>query len=176
MNKPQSLRHALNKAVPYVRNNPDKLHLFVDNGSLVATGASSMSWEYRYTLNVVIEDFSGDQNLLMAPVLLWLRDNQPDAINNPALREKLFTFEVDILRNDVCDISLNLQLTERVLVSTDGSVSSVEAAESGRLAECLAGESGASRKKPHDAPAGAGTTPDTAAKYQNAAQSRWQQL
>ncbi|EJU9831504.1 phage tail protein [Escherichia coli] len=127
MNKPQSLRHALNKAVPYVRNNPDKLHLFVDNGSLVATGASSMSWEYRYTLNVVIEDFSGDQNLLMAPVLLWLRDNQPDAINNPALREKLFTFEVDILRNDVCDISLNLQLTERVLVSTDGSVSSVEA-------------------------------------------------
>lgn len=50
-----------------------------------------MSWEYRYTLNVVIEDFSGDQNLLMAPVLLWLRDNQPDAINNPALREKLFT-------------------------------------------------------------------------------------
>lgn len=81
MNKPQSLRHALNKAVPYVRNNPDKLHLFVDNGSLVATGASSMSWEYRYTLNAVIEDFSGDQNLLMAPVLLWLRDNQPDAIN-----------------------------------------------------------------------------------------------
>ncbi|HFW6891320.1 TPA: phage tail protein [Escherichia coli] len=127
MNKPQSLRRALNKAVPYVRNNPDKLHLFVDNGSLVATGTSSMSWEYRYTLNVVIEDFSGDQNLLMAPVLLWLRDNQPDAINNPTLREKLFTFEVDILRNDVCDISLNLQLTEHVLVSTDGSVSSVEA-------------------------------------------------
>ncbi|MDY4505522.1 MAG: phage tail protein, partial [[Actinobacillus] rossii] len=25
----------------------------------------------------MIEDFSGDQNLLMAPVLLWLRDNQP---------------------------------------------------------------------------------------------------
>lgn len=81
MNKPQSLRSALNKAVAYVRDNPDKLHLFVDNGSMVATGASSMSWEYRYTLNVVIEDFSGDQNLLMAPVLLWLSDNQPDAIN-----------------------------------------------------------------------------------------------
>ncbi|WP_455427529.1 phage tail protein [Dryocola sp. LX212] len=129
MNKPQSLRSALNKAVPYARDNPDKLHLFVDNGALVATGASSMSWEYRYTLNVVIEDFSGDQNLLMAPVLLWLSENQQDAISNPELREKLFTFEVDILRNDICDISLNLQLTERVLVNTDGSVSSVEAVE-----------------------------------------------
>ncbi|MBL5920755.1 phage tail protein [Lelliottia amnigena] len=127
MNKPQSLRRALNEAVSYVRDNPDKLHLFVDNGSLVTTGAHSLSWEYRYTLNVVIEDFSGDQNLLMAPVLLWLKANQTDAINNPDLREKLFTFEVDILRNDVCDISLNLQLTERVLVSTDGGISTVEA-------------------------------------------------
>lgn len=127
MNKPQSLRRALNKAVSYIRDNPDKLHLFVDNGSLVTTGASSMSWEYRYTLNIVIEDFSGDQNLLMAPILLWLSASQPDAINNPDLREKLFTFEVDILCNDVCDISLNLQLTERVLVRADGGVSSVEA-------------------------------------------------
>ncbi|ELQ6215767.1 phage tail protein [Cronobacter dublinensis] len=63
----------------------------------------------------------------MAPVLLWLSDNQPNAINIPELREKLFTFDVDILRNDVCDISLNLQLTERVLVSIGGDVSSVKA-------------------------------------------------
>lgn len=90
MNKPQSLRAALNKSVAYVRENPDKLHLFVDKGSLVATGASSMSWEYRYTLNVVVEDFSGDQNLLMAPVLLWLTENQPDAINNPSYAKSCF--------------------------------------------------------------------------------------
>lgn len=76
---------------------------------------------------MVIVDFSGDQNLLMAPILQWLSVNQPDAINNPDLREKLFSFEVDILRNDICDISIDLQLTERVVVSTDGGVSSVEA-------------------------------------------------
>lgn len=127
MIKPQSLRNALNKAVPYVRDNPDKLHLFVDAGAVVATGASSCSWEYRYTLNVVVVDFSGNQDLLMAPVLLWLGENQPDAINNPEKREKLFTFDVDILRNDLCDISINLQLTERVIVSANGNVSSVEA-------------------------------------------------
>lgn len=115
MNKPQSLRHALNKSVPYVRENPDRLHLFVDNGSLVATAAESISWEYRYTLNVVVTDFTGDQNLLMAPILYWLRDNQPDALQNPDEREKLFTFEVDILGNGACDLSLNLKLTERVL-------------------------------------------------------------
>lgn len=127
MNKPQSLRAVLNESVAYVRGNPDKLHLFVDKGSLVATGTSSMSWEYRYTLNVVIEDFGSDQNLLMAPVLLWLMDNQPDAINNPELRERLFSFEVDILRNDICDISLDLQLTERIMASAEGGTSIVKA-------------------------------------------------
>jgi hypothetical protein len=72
----------------------------------------------------------------MAPVLAWLMENQPDAIHNPELREKLFTFEVDILRNDICDISLNLQLTERVIVSADGDVSSVEAVPEPRTGLC----------------------------------------
>ena len=80
-----------------------------------------------HTLNVVVVDLSGDQGLLMAPVLAWLIENQSDVVRNSELREKLFTFEVDILRNDICDISLNLQLTERVIVSADGDVSSVEA-------------------------------------------------
>jgi hypothetical protein len=115
MNKPQSLRNALNKSVPYVRENPDRLHLFVDNGSVVATAAASISWEYRYTLNVVITDFTGDQNLLIAPIQLWLRENQPDMLMNASGREQLFTFEVDILDNGACDLSLNLRLTERVL-------------------------------------------------------------
>lgn len=115
MNKPQSLRKALNDAVPYVRENPDRLHLFVDNGALIATPAASISWEYRYTLNVIVTDFTGDQNLLMAPILFWLRENQPDQMQNVTERERLFTFEVDILGNGACDLSLNLKLTERVV-------------------------------------------------------------
>ncbi|WP_241602743.1 phage tail protein [Rosenbergiella nectarea] len=129
MNKPKHLRQVLSQAVPYLQANPDKLHVFIDNGSLVATAAPSISWEYRYVLNLVIEDFSGDQNLLMAPIIAWLQVNQSDAINNPELREKLFSFEVDILNNEACDISINLHLTERVIVNGDGSVSSVVAVD-----------------------------------------------
>ncbi|MBS0881114.1 phage tail protein [Pantoea sp. JGM49] len=127
MNKPQSLRSALNKSVPYVAENPDRLHLFVDSGQLVATSAASLSWEYRYTLNIVITDFTGDQNLLMAPVMFWLRENQPDALQNSDQREKLFSFEVDILGNDRCDISINLKLTERVVATTVDGKTRVEA-------------------------------------------------
>lgn len=127
MNKPQSLRSALNKSVPYVAENPDRLHLFVDSGQLVATSAASLSWEYRYTLNIVITDFTGDQNLLMAPVMFWLRENQPDALQNSEQREKLFSFEVDILGNDRCDISMDLKLTERVVATTVDGKTRIEA-------------------------------------------------
>lgn len=127
MNKPQSLREALNEAVEYVRANPDRLHLFVDSGASVATSAASVSWEYRYTLNVVITDFTGDQNLLMAAVMYWLRTNQPDALQNPAERDRLFTFEVDILGNGACDISINLKLTERVIAEEVNGVTEVRA-------------------------------------------------
>ncbi|MGY0146190.1 phage tail protein [Edwardsiella tarda] len=115
VNKPQSLRRALNKAVSYIRDNPDKLHLFVDNGSLVTTGASSMSWEYRYTLNVIITDFVGDQNILMAVVIAWLRQHQPDLLANPDQRQHGFSFEAIIQSNAVCDLILDLRLTERAL-------------------------------------------------------------
>ncbi|WP_370620297.1 phage tail protein [Pantoea ananatis] len=127
MNKPQSLREALNSAVAYLQENPDRLHLFVDRGALVATSAASVSWEYRYTLNVIITDFTGDQNLLMAAVMYWLRTNQPDALQNPTERDRLFTFEVDILGNGACDISINLKLTERVLAEEVSGVTEVRA-------------------------------------------------
>ena len=127
MNKPQSLREALNSAVAYLQENPDRLHLFVDRGSLVATSAASVSWEYRYTLNVVITDFTGDQNLLMAAVMYWLRTNQPDVLQNSAERDRLFTFEVDILGNGACDISINLKLTERVIAEEVNGVTEVRA-------------------------------------------------
>ncbi|MDJ0031430.1 phage tail protein [Pantoea ananatis] len=127
MNKPQSLREALNSAVAYLQENPDRLHLFVDRGSLVATSAASVSWEYRYTLNVIITDFTGDQNLLMAAVMYWLRTNQPDALQNPTERDQLCTFEVDVLGNGACDISINLKLTERVIAEEVSGVTEVRA-------------------------------------------------
>ncbi|MCU5773074.1 phage tail protein [Erwiniaceae bacterium BAC15a-03b] len=127
MNKPESLRKALTEGVQHLRDNPETLHLFVDEGALVATLAPSISWEYRYTLNVVVTDFAGDQNLLMAPVLFWLRDNQPDMMANPDLRDKALTFEADILNNGACDLSLNLKLTERVIARQEDGVTKIEA-------------------------------------------------
>jgi hypothetical protein len=127
MNKPESLRKALSDGIEYLGKNPDKLHIFVDEGAVVSSLAPTISFEYQYTLNLVITDFSADQNLLNAVILYWLRRNQSDIMANPDSRDKGFTFEVDILNNTTCDISINLKLTERVLVKEAGGQMVVEA-------------------------------------------------
>jgi|SRR5476649_821390 len=127
MNKPASLRKTLNEGVPHIRDNPESLHIFVDAGNVVATLAPSLSYEYRYTLNLIVTDFAGDQNLLMVPILYWLKKNQPDLMANNELREHGFSFEVDILNHKTCDISIDLKLTERVVVRKEGDNVIVEA-------------------------------------------------
>ena len=121
MLKPESLRKALADAVPVLKINPEMLRLFVDSGNLVATLAASLSFEKRYTLNVVVTDFTGDADLLLVPVLAWLRENQPDIMETDAGRAKGFTFEADLNNDSSFDISISLALTERTLVNEVGS-------------------------------------------------------
>ncbi|EFG7575300.1 TPA: phage tail protein, partial [Escherichia coli] len=54
MLKPDSLRRALTDAVTVLKTNPDMLRIFVDNGSIASTLAASLSFEKRYTLNVIV--------------------------------------------------------------------------------------------------------------------------
>jgi hypothetical protein len=50
----------------------------LDDGNNTATLARSLSFEKRYTLNIVVTDFTDDIDLLFVPIMAWLRVNQPD--------------------------------------------------------------------------------------------------
>lgn len=120
MLKPDSLRTAILKAVPYIKQNPDCLHIFIDKGAIIATLAPSLSFEYQYTLNLVVTDYADSIDLIVVPILHWLRTNQPDIMANPDKRQEGFTFEADYLDNKVCDISFDIKLTERTIVKEQG--------------------------------------------------------
>ena len=68
MLKPDSLRRALTDAVTVLKTSPEMLRIFVDNGSIASTLAASLSFEKRYTLNVIVTDFTGDFDLLIVTV------------------------------------------------------------------------------------------------------------
>lgn len=123
MYKPKNLRDFLAGAIPELSRDPDRLSVYIPQGTLVSTMAPGLSWEYRYQLDVIITDFAGDPDVVMAPLIDWMRTNQPDSMANPDLAERAIAFEVDLTSAASCDIAISLQLTERAICTQnpDGS-------------------------------------------------------
>ncbi|GLR13257.1 tail protein [Chitinimonas prasina] len=116
MYKPQSLRDHLSAMVPGLNTNPDKLLLFVESGKLRTTGAGSLSFQYHYTLNVVLLDFAAHADTVFVPILMWLREHQLDLLLNHDKQSDGFQFEAELLNHETADLSIKLALTERVIV------------------------------------------------------------
>lgn len=120
MLKPKQLREALTASVPMLQRSPDSLNVFIDNGRIVSTLATSLSFEYQYQLNMVITDYTDDIDLLIVPLLAWLRINQPDVMTTKEKQQSGFTFKADVISDTASDISIDIQLTERVIVRQEG--------------------------------------------------------
>ncbi|UYY79216.1 phage tail protein [Sphingomonas sp. R1] len=113
MNKPDSLRCVLLAHVPQLRDDPSKLSLFVDKGR-VAARPGSLAFEYRYTLNLVVQDYAGSIDGLMVPILAWISEAQPDLLQaNP---QEPFRFESELLSAEAADVSVWIELSEIVIV------------------------------------------------------------
>lgn len=114
MKKPDSLKRLLLLTVPQLAENPETLALYVDEGKVAGRTGASLSFEYRYKLNLVAQDFAGDRNALMVPLLAWIAQVQPDLLDRP--NAEPFSFECELIDDDTSDISITLDLTERVAV------------------------------------------------------------
>ncbi|MCI0152139.1 phage tail protein [Paraburkholderia sediminicola] len=101
------------------RADPDRLTVFIDRGSIAATGTRSPSFEYRYVVNVLVPDYAGDPDTVMIALVEWARAYQPDLVTNVDERTNGITFEADILSNATADLSIRMHLTESVVVSVD---------------------------------------------------------
>ncbi|MBH3353971.1 phage tail protein [Pseudomonas stutzeri] len=116
MNKPNSLRAHLLAAVPELHKNPDRLLVFIDNGTIRSTAAHGLSFEYSYTLNVILTDFAGHPDAVAIPLLAWVMVNQHELLANLEKGKTAIAFEADVLDNSKVDLSIKLPLTERVVV------------------------------------------------------------
>jgi hypothetical protein len=116
MYKPASLREHLACANPDLKRNPDKLLVFADHGKVIAGGTNSLSFEYHYRLNIIITDYGGEPDAIMVPLLSWVAVHQVGLLNNPDLRQTGIQFEVDFNNHRTMDLSIALELSERVAV------------------------------------------------------------
>lgn len=115
MKKLLSLRQHLLDAIPYYRQNPDRLLTFVAEGSTRFAKGDTLSHQLRYTAQIVMTDCSDSLDVVMLPVLHWLSHYQPDV--DP---ERAVQYEAEILSNDAWDLELRVELTERIVANIDG--------------------------------------------------------
>ena len=111
MLKPDLLRKHISHAVPWLRDNPDNLAVYVQKGRMVSTGQRSASFEYEYTIEVLAMDYPEPLDTLSLPILAWARLYQPELLFNPDRGRDGITFEADVL--------IKIQASEAVVVRVE---------------------------------------------------------
>lgn len=120
MEKPALLRAEIEKHLPEIKNNPEKLTLFVQNGRVFGN-KHTLGHEVRYTLALMIDGYTGDTGILNAVILNWARSHQPDLLAPGRVPDNAYRLEADILDNRSCDLLIELALSERITVTADHS-------------------------------------------------------
>ena len=119
MKKPESLRQKLVTAFPELADDPKRLAMWIEKGSLQSHMApGNLNYMVRYTLTVVVEDWEQPAIMLWVLLIDWLRIHQP-ALITPAQTEGAngVPFEADILTATSADISFDIPLTESIRVT-----------------------------------------------------------
>ena len=88
MKKPNSLRETLTKALPALKKDPQKLAIFITGGRIIHTGTDSLSFEYAYTLRALLLDYAEHADAVMAPIVWWMKKNQPEVFDNPDFAQR----------------------------------------------------------------------------------------
>lgn len=114
MIKPDGLRAALSAAIPLFAGDPTALKMWIDKGGIVARSGPSLAFEYRYTLNLVVEGWQQHPSVIVLAINMWLAVNQPELLSGG--RAPSYTFEADIIDNQTIDLAFELPLTEAVRV------------------------------------------------------------
>lgn len=120
MEKLASLRDALVAVVPGIQGQPDRLKVYASEGRLVSRRSPSLAYLYRYTVNLFFEEFAGTPDALMVPLLLWLRENQPELLLRFHTEDEAIRFEADLLDDCSWDVAIAFELQEAVTLVARG--------------------------------------------------------
>ena len=115
MQKPALLRDHLTARLPELARDPERLKMWLDNGSIRSTQTASLGFQWSYKLNIVVTDWTDHPSIIMVLIVEWLRRHQPDLVASTAAPG--FVFEADIIDDKTIDLSIDLDLTEVVAVT-----------------------------------------------------------
>lgn len=112
MQKLNSLRAALTKALPELARNPDALAIFVSDGTIAVRDGINLGFEMRYTATITLLDCRYAPAQIFLPITLWLREHQREVIQNHDTGTQSIRFTVEPVDTQAADIDIRLPLSE----------------------------------------------------------------
>ncbi|BBH14532.1 phage tail protein [Chromobacterium haemolyticum] len=118
MNKPHTLRAALEAALPELRHNPDRLTMWTEDGQL-AIRPGALHFTLHYTLKLVVIEYGRGIESILLPLLDWIAINEPPLLQNPDARADGLSYRSEIISHSAEDIEITVKLSERVKAVKD---------------------------------------------------------
>lgn len=115
MNKPNSLRKALEQAIPAFKKDPDNLVMFIDEGTIHCSQGESISFKYYYQLNILALNYNQHPDHFFISLLQWIVQHEPALLR--ADGTAAIQFEAEAIKHKDTDISVTLRLSEPVIVT-----------------------------------------------------------
>ena len=116
MKKIEALRAFLTSALPMLRREPERLHLFADEGTIACALSGGLSYELGYKITGQLWDFAGDPDAVFVPLLDWIAQNQPELLANFKSHSEAITWRAELLDAQKVDLEFMFAVTERVRV------------------------------------------------------------
>ncbi|MCC6478341.1 MAG: phage tail protein [Sphingomonadaceae bacterium] len=113
MIKPDSLRKAIERVLPGLAIEPDRLKVWIERGTVVSRMTPDFSFAWTYRLTILVEGMVEQPSIIAIAILDWLRVNQPALLTHG---KQAFDFDADIIDNSTWDLAIDLDLEEQVKV------------------------------------------------------------
>ena len=113
MEKLNQLTDHLRHHVPGLRNNPDALVVFAENGQLDCHHQSTLNFGYRFNAVLIFSDLGCHTDFVFVPLLDWIRQHETEL---PADGVRFMATPLD---GERYDLRIELPLSQRVMVTAN---------------------------------------------------------
>ena len=71
-------------------------------------------FQYHFTLTINLPSYCYPFNDLIAHIISWMQNNQPDALIRSQKHQQAIRFNVNYITDNQCDLTIELRLSERI--------------------------------------------------------------
>lgn len=114
MKKINHLKKYLLKKNLLDNNSETRNQFIIKDGIVEPFSVDDSGFQYHFTLSINLTGYRYPFEDLIASIISWMQDNQPDTMISTRSRQQAIKFNVTNIIGNQCDLTIELTLSERI--------------------------------------------------------------